>query len=85
MLALRRVNALVLQRPAHAVAAGLLLFALALLGLLALFWQAAGTQAAGILLGGLLATTLVLGIAGWALAALVARGRGAAASPVMRC
>ena len=44
-----------------------------MVGLLALFWQAAGNaQAAGILLGGLLATTLVLGIAGWALAALVA-------------
>ena len=80
LLALRRVSALAVLRSDLRTPSppALLLFALALLGLLALFWQAAGNaQAAGILLGGLLATTLVLGIAGWALAALVARaGRG---------
>lgn len=80
LLALRRVSALaVLRSDLRAPSPpALALFALALLGLLVLFWQAAGNaQAAGILLGGLLATTLVLGIAGWALATLVARaGRG---------
>ena len=80
LLALRRVSALAVLRSDLRTPSppALLLFALALLGLLALFWQAAGNaQAAGILLGGLLATTVVLGIAGWALAALVARaGRG---------
>ena len=80
LLALRRVSALAVLRSDLRTPSppALLLFALALLGLLALFWQAAGNaQAAGILLGGLLATTLILGIAGWALAALVARaGRG---------
>jgi len=80
LLALRRVSALAVLRQDLRTPSppALVLFALALIGLLALFWQAAGNaQAAGILLGGLLATTLVLGLAGWALAALVARaGRG---------
>ena len=80
LLALRRVSALAVLRSDLRTPSppALVLFALAMLGLLALFWQAAGNaQAAGILLGGLLATTVVLGIAGWALAALVARaGRG---------
>ena len=80
LLALRRVSALAVLRSDLRTPSppALALFALAMVGLLALFWQAAGNaQAAGILLGGLLATTLVLGIAGWALAALVARaGRG---------
>jgi putative ABC transport system permease protein len=80
LLALRRVSALAVLRQDLRTPSppALLLFALAMVGLLALFWQAAGNaQAATILLGGLLATTLVLGIAGWALAALVAQaGRG---------
>ena len=80
LLALRRVSALAVLRSDLRTPSppALALFGLALLGLLALFWQAAGNaQAAGILLGGLLATTAALGIAGWALAALVARaGRG---------
>ncbi|RZA18187.1 MAG: FtsX-like permease family protein [Lysobacteraceae bacterium] len=80
LLALRRVSALAVLRSdlRSPSPPALLLFALALGGLLVLFWQAAGNaQAAVILLGGLLATTSVLGIAGWALASLVARaGRG---------
>lgn len=80
LLALRRVSALAVLRQDLRTPSppALLLFALAMVGLLALFWQAAGNaQAAGILLGGLLATTAVLGLAGWALAAVVARaGRG---------
>lgn len=83
LLALRRVSALAVLRQDLRTPSppALLLFALAMLGLLALFWQAAGNaQAAGILLGGLLATALVLGVAGWALASLLARagrsGRG---------
>ena len=80
LLALRRVSALAVLRSDLRTPSppALALFALAMLGLLALFWQAAGNaQAATILLGGLLATTFVLGVAGWALAALVARaGRG---------
>ena len=80
LLALRRVSALAVLRSDLRTPSppALALFALAMLGLLALFWQAAGNaQAATILLGGLLATTFVLGVAGWVLAALVARaGRG---------
>lgn len=80
LLALRRVSALAVLRSDLRTPSppALLLFGVALAGLLLLFWQAAGNaQAAAILLGGLLATTAVLGLAGWALAALVARaGRG---------
>ncbi|MEG2941282.1 MAG: FtsX-like permease family protein, partial [Thermomonas sp.] len=80
LLALRRISALAVLRSDLRTPSppALLLFALALGGLLALFWQAAGDAAtAGILLGGLLATTLVLAFAGWLLTVLVARlGRG---------
>lgn len=80
LLALRRVSALAVLRQDLRTPSppALLLFVLAATGLLAMFWQAAGTaQAAGILLGGLLATVAVLALAGWALTALVARaGRG---------
>jgi putative ABC transport system permease protein len=80
LLALRRVSALAVLRQDLRIPSppALLLFALALAGLLAMFWQAAGSAtAATVLLGGLLVTVLVLGIAGWLLAALVARlGRG---------
>ena len=80
LLALRRVSALAVLRQDLRTPSppALALFALALGGLLAMFWQAAGdATAALVLLGGLLATVLVLGIAGWLLAALVARlGRG---------
>lgn len=76
LLALRRVSALAVLRSDLRTPSppALLLFGLALAGLLALFWQAAGNATTGaILLGGLLATAAVLGVAGWALAALVAR------------
>lgn len=76
LLALRRVSALAVLRQDLRTPSppALLLFALALAGLLALFWQAAGNATAGaLLLGGLLATAAVLGLAGWALTALVAR------------
>ncbi len=80
LLALRRVSALAVLRSDLRTPSppALVLFGLALLGMLAMFWQAAGNpQAAAILLGGLLATALVLAIAGGLLAALVARiGRG---------
>ncbi len=80
LLALRRISALAVLRQDLRTPSppALLLFALALAGVLAMFWQAAGSpQSAGILLGGLLATVAVLAVAGWALAALVARaGRG---------
>lgn len=80
LLALRRVSALAVLRQDLRTPSppALLLFALALSGLLAMFWQAAGNATAAlVLLGGLLGTVLVLGIAGWLLAALVARiGRG---------
>ncbi len=80
LLALRRVSALAVLRSDLRTPSpsALALFALALVGMLAMFWQAAGNATAAlILLGGLLATVLVLGIAGWLLAALVARiGRG---------
>jgi putative ABC transport system permease protein len=83
LLALRRVSALAVLRSDLRTPSppALLLFGLALTGLLALFWQAAGNATTGaILLGGLLATATVLGVAGWALTALVARagraGRG---------
>ncbi|MCR6495355.1 hypothetical protein LJB71_03285 [Thermomonas sp. S9] len=86
LLALRRVSALAVLRQDLRTPSppALLLFALALGGLLALFWQAAGNAATGaVLLGGLLATAAVLGLAGWALAALVARA-GRAGSGIVR-
>ena len=80
LLALRRVSALAVLRQDLRTPSPptLLLFALALVGMLAMFWQAAGDgRTAAILLGGLLLTALVLAIAGGLLAALVARiGRG---------
>lgn len=80
LLALRRVSALAVLRSDVRTPSpsALLLFALALVGMLAMFWQAAGDgRTAAILLGGLLLTALVLAIAGGLLAALVARiGRG---------
>lgn len=80
LLALRRVSALAVLRSDLRTPSppALVLFALALLGMLAMFWQAAGNpQTAAILLGGLLLTALVLATAGGLLAALVARiGRG---------
>ncbi len=86
LLALRRVSALAVLRSDLRTPSppALLLFGLALAGLLALFWQAAGNATTGaILLGGLLATAAVLGLAGWALAALVARA-GRAGSGIVR-
>lgn len=86
LLALRRVSALAVLRQDLRTPSppALLLFALALGGLLALFWQAAGNATTGaVLLGGLLATAAVLGVAGWALAALVARA-GRAGSGIVR-
>ena len=86
LLALRRVSALAVLRSDLRTPSppALLLFGLALAGLLALFWQAAGNATTGaILLGGLLATAAVLGVAGWALAALVARA-GRAGSGIVR-
>lgn len=86
LLALRRVSALAVLRQDLRTPSppALLLFALALGGLLALFWQAAGNATTGaILLGGLLVTAAVLGLAGWALAALVARA-GRAGSGIVR-
>ena len=80
LLALRRVSALAVLRSDLRTPSppALVLFGLALAGMLAMFWQAAGNaQAAAILLGGLLATTAILAVAGGALAAGVARlGRG---------
>ncbi|MDO5610695.1 MAG: FtsX-like permease family protein [Pseudomonadota bacterium] len=76
LIALRRVSALAVLRSDIRTPSpsALVLFGLALAGLLALFWQAAGNpQAALILLGGLIVTTLLLGVAGWLLATLVAR------------
>lgn len=76
LLALRHVSALAVLRQDLRTPSppALLLFALALGGLLALFWQAAGSaQAAAVLLGGLLATAAVLAAAGGLLTALLAR------------
>ncbi|MBN8717477.1 ABC transporter permease [Thermomonas sp.] len=86
LLALRRVSALAVLRQDLRTPSppALLLFGLALGGLLALFWQAAGNATTGaVLLGGLLATAAVLGLAGWSLAALVARA-GRAGSGIVR-
>ena len=76
LLALRRVSALAVLRSDLRTPSppALVLFGLALAGMLAMFWQAAGNpQAAAILLGGLLATAAVLAVAGGSLAWLVAR------------
>ena len=82
LLALRRVSALAVLRsdlrtPSPSAR---LLFSLALLGLFALFWQAAGDAETGsLLLLGLLLTTVLLGLAGWLLTAIVTRlGRNGA-------
>lgn len=85
LLALRRVSALAVLRSDLRTPSppALLLSALALAGLLVLFWQAAGSATAGVvLLGGLLVTAVVLGVAGGVLAMLVARlGRYARGIP----
>jgi putative ABC transport system permease protein len=76
LLALRRVSALAVLRSDLRTPSppALVLFGLALAGMLAMFWQAAGNpQAAAILLGGLLATAAILAVAGGGLAWLVAR------------
>ncbi len=86
LLALRRISALAVLRSDLRTPSppALLLFALALTGMLALFWQAAGNATtAAILLGGLLATAALLGVAGAGLAALVAR-IGRAGSGIVR-
>ena len=86
LLALRRVSALAVLRQDLRTPSppAVLLFALALGGLLALFWHAAGdATSASLLLGGLLVTAAALGLAGGLLAALVAR-LGRAGSGIVR-
>ena len=76
LLALRRVSALAVLRSDLRTPSpsAWLLFSLALFGLFALFWQAAGDAKTGsLLLTGLLISTALLGVAGWLLTTMIAR------------